>query len=216
MYGPQWQSKTFGGGGDVGSPARPDNNPRSSHRFAGVVKAVRVIACGSAQFPKRNRQHGIFSLLNMKPSSCNLTRCLPAPLIMADVLALRLPVAADRDLACKEGPRSRRDKNNRPQHTQVRGRRCSASLYLNLLFERHHCPGADGVAGLVHPCPIAIQKVTVNQQQRADPIWARISSIWSPSIAAPAGSSGRVRVPWDCKAHSVVRLQREGEQDSSW
>lgn len=82
---------------------RSDNNPRSSHRLAGVVKAVRVIASGSAQFPKRNHHHGIFSLLNMRPSSCNLTCCLPAPLIVADVLALKVPVAADRDLACKEG-----------------------------------------------------------------------------------------------------------------
>lgn len=67
---------------------RSDTNPGLSHRFAGVVKALRVIASGSAQFPKRNRQHGIFSLLNMKPSSRNLTCCLPAPLIVADVLAL--------------------------------------------------------------------------------------------------------------------------------
>lgn len=47
---------------------RSDNNPRSSHRLAGVVKAVRVIASGSAQSPKRNHHHGIFSLLNMKPA----------------------------------------------------------------------------------------------------------------------------------------------------
>jgi hypothetical protein len=36
--------------------------------------------------------------------SCNLTRCLPAPLIVADVLVLKVSVAANQDMACKEGP----------------------------------------------------------------------------------------------------------------
>lgn len=66
--------------------ARSDNDQGPSHRLAGVVKALQVIASGSARFTKRNRQHGVFSLLNMKPSCCNLTCCLPAPLIVADVL----------------------------------------------------------------------------------------------------------------------------------
>lgn len=61
-------------------------------------------------------------------------------------------------------------------------RRCSASLYLDLLRGRQSCPGTDGVAGLVLPCPIAIQKVTVHQQRRADPAWFRIYSIWNPSM----------------------------------
>lgn len=86
-------------------------------------------------------------------------------------------MAAGRDLACKEGTWSRRDKNNRPQHTQVHGCRCWATFHLNLLCGIT----ADAVAGLALLYPIEVRKESAHQQQCADPTWARIYSFWNTS-----------------------------------
>lgn len=81
---------------------RSDNNPlicRGGKGSAGHCYLVDL-----PNFLNGIDNTGSFSLLNIKPCSRNLTCSLPAPLIVADVLTLKVPVAADRDPACRERP----------------------------------------------------------------------------------------------------------------
>lgn len=169
-----------GGGGAGCWVAQIITHVQPSHRFAGVVEAVRVIASGSAQFPKRNHQHGISSLLNVKPCSCNLTCCLPAPLIMTDVLALSTGIRP-----VVEGPRA--DVTKSTGHSIHK----YAAVAVGQHFTRTSFAGgitADGGASLVLAYPIAFRKETAHQQQCADPIWGRIYSIWNPPKPQSADS----------------------------
>lgn len=88
-------------------------------------------------------------------------------------------MAAGRDLACKEGPGADVTKTTgHSRHTSTR-----PSLLGNILLDPSLRGGivADGVASLALPHPIAVREKAAHQQQCADPIWARIFSIWNPS-----------------------------------